>query len=81
MNITDFLHAKPKVEYTFYNNKNVRTTRVWEYRYTGIFGQGYYALTKNGRRHPLSKFKIAKQVYFEYMDGQCRLVETKKVMQ
>jgi hypothetical protein len=35
-------------------------------------------LTKNGRRHPMSKFKVAKQVYFEYMDGQCILVPENK---
>lgn len=70
MNIVDFLRAKPKVTYIYADG----TTKTWEFRWSGIFGQGYYQLTKNGRRHPLSKFKIAKQVYFEYMDGQCVLV-------
>lgn len=72
MNIADFLIAKPKVTYLYADN----TTKTWEFRWSGIFGQGYYQLTKNGRRHPMSKFKIAKQVYYEYMDGQCILVPT-----
>ena len=70
MNIVDFLQAKPKVTYLYADN----TTKTWEFRWTGIFGQGYYQLTKNGRRHPMSKFKIARQVFYEYMDGQCILV-------
>ena len=72
MNIADFLIAKPKVTYLYADN----TTKTWEFRWSGIFGQGYYQLTRNGRRHPMSKFKIAKQVYYEYMDGQCILVPT-----
>ena len=73
MNIVDFLQAKPTVIYTFFDG----TTRTGEFRWTGIFGQGYYALTKNGRRHPMSKFKVAQQVYHDYMDGDCKLVEEK----
>jgi hypothetical protein len=74
MNIADFLIAKPKVTYLYADN----TTKTWEFRWSGIFGQGYYQLTKNGRRHPMSKFKIAKKVYYEYMDGQCILVPDNK---
>lgn len=76
MNIVDFLQAKPKVVYTYVDG----TTKTWEFRWTGIFGQGYYQLTKNGRRHPLSNFKIAKQVFLEYMDGKCKLVENKELV-
>lgn len=76
MNIVDFLQAKPKVVYTYADG----TTKTWEFRWTGIFGQGYYQLTKNGRRHPLSNFKIAKQVFLEYMDGKCKLVESKQLV-
>lgn len=77
MNIVDFLRAKPKVEYTYFDAKQGYHTKVWEFRWTGIFGQGYYQLTKNGRRHPLSKFKVAQQVYNDYMDMDCKLVEEK----
>mgnify|MGYP003338158639 CR=1 FL=1 len=70
MNIADFLQEKPKVAYRYADGSK----KTWEFRWTGIFGQGYYQLTKNGRRHPLSNFKIAKQVFYEYMDGKCVLL-------
>jgi len=74
MNIVDFLQAKPKVSYRYEDG----TTKEWEYRWSGMFGQGYYRLTKNGRRHPMSYFRVAQQVYHDYMDGYCKLVEEKK---
>ena len=77
MSIVDFLRAKPKVEYTHFDNKKGYYTKVWEFRWTGMFGQGYYQLTKNGRRHPLSNFKVIQQVYNEYMDMDYKLVEEK----
>jgi hypothetical protein len=77
MNIVDFLRAKPKVEYTYFDAKKGYHTKVWEFRWSGIFGQGYYQLTKNGRRHPMSKFKVAQQVYHDYMDMDCKIVEEK----
>ena len=40
MNIVDFLRAKPKVEYTYFDAKQGYHTKVWEFRWTGIFGQG-----------------------------------------
>ena len=76
MNIVDFLVAKPKVTYLYADG----TTKTWEFRWSGMFGQGYYRLTKNGRRHPMSYFKVAKQVFLEYMDGQCVLVEEKNLV-
>jgi len=47
MNIVDFLQAKPKVSYRYEDG----TTKEWEFRWSGMFGQGYYRLTKNGSRH------------------------------
>ena len=76
MNIVDFLQAKPSVTYIYAGG----ITKTWEFRWGGIFGQGYYQMTKNGRRHPLSYFKIPKQVFLEYMDGQCKLVESDKTL-
>jgi len=76
MNLVDFLVAKPKVVYSYAGGEKI----TWEFRWSGIFGQGYYRLTKNGRRHPLSYFKIPKQVFLEYMDGQCKLVESDKTL-
>lgn len=74
MSIVDFLQAKPKVLYTYADGTKIN----WEFRWTGMFGGGYYRLTKNGRRHPMSYFKVAQQVYHDYMDGKCKLVESTK---
>jgi hypothetical protein len=40
-----------------------------------MFGCGYYRLTKNGRRHPQSQFKIIKQVHNELLSNKCSILE------
>lgn len=69
----DFLKQTPKVVYEFYDHKGNDLDITWEFRWGGIFGKGYYQLTKNGRRHPQGKFKVTEQIYREFKQGRCKI--------
>lgn len=73
MKLIEFLKAKPKVAYEYVSLKGDEIQN-WEFRWTGIFGKGYYQLTKNGRRHPKGSFKVMEQVFRELERGYCKIV-------
>jgi hypothetical protein len=70
----EFLRQHPKVVYELLDYKLGRIDQVWEWKWTGIFGKGYYQLTKNGRRHPKGKFKVTQQVYNELQRNHCKII-------
>jgi len=70
----EFLKQHPKVVYELLDYKLGYINQVWEWKWTGIFGKGYYQLTKNGRRHPKGNFKVIEQMYYEYRDGDCKII-------
>jgi len=50
--------------------------QTWKWFWTGIFGKGYYALTKANRRHPQGKFKAWEQVHKELTANRCSIKPT-----
>ncbi|HUU87720.1 MAG TPA: hypothetical protein VMX17_08215 [Candidatus Glassbacteria bacterium] len=71
----DFLKEHPKVVYELLDYKLGWIDQFWEWKWTGIFGKGYYQLTKNGRRHPKGNFKVTQQIYNEMVRKRCKIVE------
>jgi hypothetical protein len=68
----DFLKEHPKVVYEYVGEKG-DIQHFWEWKWTGIFGKGYYQLTKNGRRHPKGNFKVTQQVFNELVRKRCKI--------
>lgn len=68
----EFHKTLPPVIYEYLGEKGYIEQR-WEFRWTGIFGKGYYQLTKNGRKHPKGNFKVIEQVYREAYHGDCKV--------
>lgn len=69
MNYLQFAKDKPDVVYDYVGEP----PQTWSWRWDGIFGQGYYKLTKNGRRHPQGKFKAWQQVHKELEKKHCAI--------
>lgn len=70
MTLIEFGRLNPTVSYT---NIGYEPTKYAFYP-SGIFGLGYYRLTKAGRRHPKGYFKTWQQVYREFENKQCIIV-------
>lgn len=67
LNYLEFAQHVPTVAYT-----NVGAAPItFKFFNTGFFGQGYYQLTANGKRHPQKKYKLTKQVWNEYQNNRC----------
>lgn len=75
----EFLRQVPKVVYEFLDYKLGYVDENWEFRWGGIFGKGYYRMTKNGRRHPKGHFKIIEQIYCDYKKNNCKIKTDGKV--
>jgi hypothetical protein len=71
----NFVKETPDVIYEYVLNNGMLETQRWAFRNNGMFGCGYYRLTKNGRRHPQSQFKIIKQVHNELLSNKCSILE------
>ena len=69
----EFTKKLPPVVYELYDHNGKDLDVVWEFRWNGIFGKGYYQLTKNGRRHPKGNFKVIEQIYRELKQGYCKI--------
>ena len=67
MEYIQFAKDKPDVVYDYVGE----APQTWAFRWTGIFGQGYYRLTKNGRRHPKGYFKATQQIHREVNNNRC----------
>jgi hypothetical protein len=72
----DFLRLKPNLQFVYVNPKGGEDIKErWTFFPTGIFGHGYYKLTKNGRRHPKGSFKTSMQIYRELKAGKCEEIK------
>lgn len=68
----EFIKSTPPVIYEYLGSKGYEEQR-WEFRWTGIFGKGYYQLTKNGRRHPKGNFRVTEQIWRGVYNGHCKV--------
>jgi hypothetical protein len=75
----EFLKQTPKVVYELLDYKLGYVDENWEFRWDGIFGKGYYQLTKNGRRHPQGNFRVTQQIYRDYQKGNCKIKNDGKI--